>query len=517
MAKKLIGAGENDIGFLAPAYLHLDYKRLFMRKILWMGIVALCVTSAATLSAQPLKPYGALPTAAQLRWQDMETYMFVHFGPNTFTDKEWGSGTENPDVFNPTDLDCRQWARTAVLAGMKGIVITAKHHDGFCLWPSRYSTHTVAQSSWEGGHGDVLRALSEACREYGIGFGVYLSPWDRNHPAYGTAAYNGVFADMLKEIYARYGPVFEQWFDGAKGTGPGVKPQQYDWKLYDGTVDSLQPGCVIFSDVGPGARWVGNEKGYAGKTNWCTLNTKGFTPGKGAPPQRSLNHGDEGGASWVPAESDVSIRPGWFYSPQTNDKVKTVAELAEIYYATVGRNANLILNVPADRRGHISPEDSVALMGFRKWRSESFHDNLAVYSHCTASDTRGNNPFFAAANLTDGNPATYWAADDGTTTVTLTLTFAKPVTFNNLVIREFIRLGQRVKAFDLEALRDGKYVRVASGTTIGHKRILCFGEVTSDHVRVHITASLAPPAIAEIGLYKAVVLKGMNPDGETGD
>jgi alpha-L-fucosidase len=322
---------------------------------------------------------------------------------------------------------------------------------------------------------------------------------------------------MLREIYSRYGPVFEQWFDGAKGSGPGVKPQQYDWKLYDGTVDSLQPGCVIFSDVGPGARWVGNEKGYAGKTNWCTLNTAGFTPGKGAPPQQSLNHGDEGGARWVPAESDVSIRPGWFYSPETNDKVKSVAELAEIYYATVGRNANLILNVPADRRGHIAPEDSVALMGFRKWRSESFHDNLAVYSRCTASDTRGNNLFFRAANLTDGDRATYWAADDGVTTATLTLAFRKPVTFNNLVISEYIRLGQRVKAFDVEVLRDGKYVPVASGTTIGHKRILRFGEVTADHVRVRITASLAPPAISGIGLYKAVVLKGMNPGGETGD
>lgn len=471
----------------------------------------LCMMAAGQLTAQPLKPYGAVPSPAQLQWQDLETYMFVHFGPNTFTDKEWGSGTEDPNVFNPTDLDCAQWARTARLAGMKGIVITAKHHDGFCLWPSSYSTHTVAQSSWEGGHGDVLKALSEACREYGIKFGVYLSPWDRNHPAYGTPAYNGVFCGMLKEIYASYGPVFEQWFDGAKGSGEGVRPQEYDWKLYDGTVDSLQPNCVIFSDVGPGARWVGNEQGYAGKTNWCTLNTAGFAPGKQAPPTASLNHGDEGGAHWVPAESDVSIRPGWFYSPETNDKVKTVSQLAEIYYASVGRNANLILNVPADRRGHIAPEDSTRLMEFRKWRSESFSDNLSIYARCTASDTRGAEALFSARHLGDGNPDTYWATEDGVTTATVTLSFRKPVTFNNLVVQEYIRLGQRVKAFDLEVLKDGKYVRIASGTTIGHKRILRFGEVTADHVRIRVTAALAPPALSEIQLYKAVVLPGMNP------
>lgn len=465
-----------------------------------------------SLSAQEIKPYGTLPNAYQLRWENMEMYLFMHFGPNTFTDKEWGSGKENPDVFNPADLDCRQWARTAKLAGMKGIVITAKHHDGFCLWPSKYSTHTVAQSNWRNGKGDVLKELSQACKEYGIKFGVYLSPWDRNHPAYGTPAYNQIFANMLTEIYKNYGPIFEQWFDGANGEGPNGKKQVYDWPLFNHTVHSLQPDCIIFSDIGPDAHWVGNESGIAGKTNWSTLNTTGFEPGKKAPSAKSLNEGDFGGAQWVGAECDVSIRPGWFYSPETNGKVKTTAQLADIYYSSVGRNANLILNVPPDRRGHIAPEDSVALMNFRQWRDESFADNLAIYGKTTATNTRGNLQEYSPKNLTDGNTATYWATDDNRTTASVTLTFDHPISFNNLLLQEYIRLGQRVKSFNLEVWKGGKFVKVSEGTTIGHKRILRFPLQNTTKVRVNITASAACPVLSEIQLYKAIVLPGEKTD-----
>lgn len=461
-----------------------------------------------SLSAQQVKPYGALPTTYQLQWENMEMYLFIHFGPNTFTDKEWGSGKEDPDVFNPTALDCRQWARTAKLAGMKGIVITAKHHDGFCLWPSRYSTHTVAQSKWRNGKGDILKELSEACKEYGIKFGVYLSPWDRNHPDYGTPQYNKVFASMLTEIYENYGPVFEQWFDGANGEGPNGKKQVYDWNLFNSTVRSLQPNIVIFSDVGPDARWVGNEKGFAGETNWSTLNTKGFEPGLKAPSSKSLNEGEFGGNKWVGAECDVSIRPGWFYSPETNDKVKTTAQLANIYYGSVGRNANLILNVPPDRRGQIAPEDSIALMNFRKWRDESFNNNLALYSKITASNTRGGRDEFSPRRLNDDDANTYWATDDNITTASLTLTFDKPVTFNNILLQEYIRMGQRVQSFNIEVWQQGKFVKVAEGTTIGHKRILQFPEQTTAKVRVNITAAAASPVLSEIQLYNAVVLPG---------
>lgn len=247
-------------------------------------------------------PYGALPSTDQMVWQKMGYYMFIHFGPNTFTDKEWGDGKESPGVFNPTDLDARQWARTAKEAGMKAIIITAKHHDGFCLWPSKYSTHTVRESPWKDGKGDVLKELSEACKEYGLKFGVYLSPWDQNHPAYGTPEYNDIFAKTLEEVLSNYGEIFEMWFDGANGEGPNGKKQVYDWPLFRSVVYKYQPQAIIFSDIGPGTRWIGNESGFAGATNWSTLNTDGFGLGHDAPKPAVLNSGNENGKYWIPGE-----------------------------------------------------------------------------------------------------------------------------------------------------------------------------------------------------------------------
>ena len=406
--------------------------------------------SLSLLTACAPKSFGPVPTKAQLEWQDMEYYMFCHFGPNTFTDKEWGDGDEDPDVFCPTGLDCDQWAATARAAGMKGIVITAKHHDGFCLWPSRYSTHTVAQSSWRDGKGDVLKELSEACRAHGLKFGIYISPWDRNHPSYGTEAYNEVFAGTVREAHEQYGPVFEQWFDGACKPKPGQPLMPYDWPLFNNTVYSVSPDAVIFSDVGPGCRWVGNEKGYAGETNWCRLDTEGFTPGAGAPPRDTLNHGNVFGKNWVPAECDVSIRPGWFYSPSTDDKVKSVDELMEIWFASVGRGANLILNVPPDRTGRINSIDSLRLMEFKAAREAYF--------------TRG---------------------DD-----------AKCV-----VICEDLRYGQKIKSFVVEARKDGKWIEVASGTTVGHKRIVRFEAGDVGRIRVRVTDSFGRPSIKSVKVY----------------
>lgn len=471
-----------------------------MRKLLLMA--GLCGT-LATAHAQEIAPYGALPSKAQLAWQDMEYYMFIHLGPNTFTDNEWGHGDEDPKVFNPTQLDARQWARTAKLAGMKAIIITAKHHDGFCLWPSKYSTHTVRESAWKNGKGDVLKELSAACKEYGLKFGVYLSPWDRNHPAYGTPEYNQVFSNTLNEVLSSYGPVFEQWFDGANGEGPNGKKPVYDWDLFHHTVYKNQPNAVIFSDVGPGCRWVGNEDGIAGTTNWATLNVKGFTPGKGAPAQSVLNEGNMNGEKWIPAECDVSIRPGWFYSPSTNDKVKSVQHLLDIYYGSVGRNGNMLLNVPVDRRGLIYSADSIRLMEFKRFRDESFRTNLALKAKVTATETRRNNSKVSAANLTDGKPGTYWATPDGVLKGTITLTFAKPASFNRLVLQEYIALGQRVKAFSVEILENGAFKEIATATTIGHKRILSFPNVTTTQVRINIQDALACPVISEVQLYKA--------------
>jgi alpha-L-fucosidase len=323
----------------------------------------------ATFSQTPV------PSKPQLAWQDMEYYWFVHFGPNTFTDKEWGLGNEPEDAFNPSNLDCRQWCKIAKAAGAKGIIITAKHHDGFCLWPSKFSNHTVKQSKWKNGKGDVLKELSQACKEYGLKFGVYLSPWDRNHPQYGTPAYNDVYIGMMKELFANYSPIWELWWDGANGEGPNGKKQVYDWKRFIETVRSLSPNTVIFSDVGPDIRWVGNERGIAGTTNWNLLNTDGFQAGHGAPPTDTLNTGNINGKYWIPAECDVSIRPGWFYHQEEDEKVKTPQQLFGIYLKSVGRGANMLLNVPADRNGLITSYDSAALTGFKKLRDESFKNN----------------------------------------------------------------------------------------------------------------------------------------------
>ena len=294
---------------------------------------------------QEIAPFGAVPTPQQVEWQKMEYNMFMHFGPNTFTGVEWGSGMEKEEIFNPTAMDCAQWTRIAKTAGMKGVIITAKHHDGFCLWPNPVSKHTVAQSPWRDGKGDVLKDLSEACRQDELGFGIYISPWDRNDPHYGTDEYNGVFVKTLEHALGNYGRVFEQWFDRACGEGPNGKKQVYDWVLFNGTVDKMQPGAVIFSDYGPGCRWVGNEKGHAGRTCWSTMNVDADFKGP-VTSRKDLNEGVVGGNTWAPAESDVSIRKGWFWKERENSTVKSLQHLLKIYYETVGRNSLLLLNVP---------------------------------------------------------------------------------------------------------------------------------------------------------------------------
>lgn len=470
-----------------------------MKRLLLTAGLFTCLAAA---KAQDIAPYGPLPTKAQLEWQDMENYMFIHFGPNTFTDKEWGEGTEDPKVFNPTQLDARQWARTAKAAGMTAIIMVAKHHDGFCLFPSKYSTHTVKESAWKDGKGDVLKEISEACKEYGLKFGVYLSPWDRNSPDYGTPYYNQAFANQLNEVYNNYGPVFEQWFDGANGEGPNGKKQEYDWEFFNQTVKRSQPDAVVFSDIGPGCRWVGNEKGVAGTTNWSTLNTKGFEPGAKAPAPAVLNSGEENGAEWVPAEADVSIRSGWFYSPATDDSVKSVDKLMDIYYSTVGRNANLLLNVPPDRRGLIPAKDSIRLIEFRNRREQVFKKNLALGAKVTADGSRSH---LDPASLVDGNATTYWASVDGVLNPVITLKFKKAVEFNRLLLQEYIALGQRVKGFKVAVLDEkGQYVEVAKETTIGHKRILLLPDTKTKEVRITITDAKACPVLSEIQLYRAV-------------
>ncbi|MDR2690923.1 MAG: alpha-L-fucosidase [Dysgonamonadaceae bacterium] len=459
----------------------------------------------AVNACPPPEPYGAIPAGKQTDWQKMEYCMFVHFGPNTFTDVEWGDGREDPNVFNPAALDCRQWAATAKAAGMKGIIITAKHHDGFCLFPSKYSRHTVRESLWKDGKGDVLRELSDACREYGLKFGVYLSPWDRNHPAYGTPEYNQVFANMLDEVLSGYGEVFEQWLDGANGEGEGGRMQVYDWDLFHKTIYRNQPRIIIFSDVGPDARWVGNENGIAGETNRSTLNVEGFEPGRGAPAQEVLNAGEEGAQAWIPAEADVSIRPGWFYSPSTDNQVKPVAELMEIYYTSIGRNANLLLNVPPDRRGRIHPNDSTRLVEFRKAREEAFAVNLIAGAEVTASSTRGNSSAYRPGNVLDADFDTWWTAGDKELAPYLEIHLKRSETFNRLLLQEYIPLGQRVSSFSVKYWdeKTRKWMKLTEATTIGYKRILRFPAVTAQKLRIELKAPAAP-VISTVGIYHSL-------------
>ncbi|WP_295939383.1 alpha-L-fucosidase [uncultured Alistipes sp.] len=463
-----------------------------------------CLLFAACDTTPAPAPYGPAPSPAQLEWQKMEYNMFVHFGPNTFTDAEWGDGQEDAGVFRPEALDCDQWVATAKAAGMKGVIITAKHHDGFCLWPSKTSTHTVAQSPWRGGKGDVLRELSDACRKYGLKFGVYLSPWDRNHPAYGTPAYNDVFRRALDEVLGNYGEVFEQWFDGACGEGPNGKRQVYDWPAFHRTVYNNQPRAIVFSDVGPGCRWIGNEGGYAGETCWSRLDTAGYEPGAGSPPLDTLNRGNAQGAAWVPGEVDVSIRPGWFYHADEDRQVKPVEKLMDIYYSSVGRNSLLLLNVPPDRRGRISAVDSVRLMQFRDVRERDFAVNLAADAVVSASATRGNSRRYAAKHIIDGNYDSYWATDEGVTSAGFELLLPEARTFNRLLLQEYIPLGQRVARFTAEYRNEiGDWIRFAEGTTIGYKRVLRFAAVTAVSLRIRIEAAYAAPLINNFGLYMA--------------
>jgi alpha-L-fucosidase len=406
------------------------------------------------------------PSARQLAWHKLGYYAFVHFGPNTFTGREWGEGKEDPNVFNPTNLDCRQWVRTFKAAGMKGVIITAKHHDGFCLFPSKFSTHTVAQSKWRDGKGDVLRDLSDACKSEGLKLGVYLSPWDRNHPLYGTPEYNQVFANTLTEVLTNYGPIFEVWFDGANGEGPNGKKQTYDWKLFVETVRKHQPQAVIFSDAGPDIRWVGNESGIAGETNWSTIDRSRYVPG--TPLYKELTEGSESGPDWVPAEVDVSIRPGWFYRPEEDAKVRSVDDLEKIYFESVGRGANLLLNVPPGRDGQIQAPDVKSLMGLRERLDATFKKPVAEIVGREAN-------------------------------------FPTPVLASVLELGEDIRLGQSVKAFRVEGISASGTQVLARGTTIGNKRLVKFPPTKLTQVKLIIEAAKGPVNVSTFKLYSTPV------------
>lgn len=483
-----------------------------MKRLLKYGMIGLF--SFVMLSCQQTKspdPCGPVPSENQLRWHEMEYYAFVHFSLNTYTDQSWGYGNEDVKLFNPEKADCRQWARICKEAGMKGIIITAKHHCGFCLWPSKYTEYSVKNAPWKEGKGDMIREMADACKEYGLKMGIYLSPWDRNHPDYGKPEYITYFRNQLTELLTNYGEIFEVWFDGANG-GDGYygganetrkidRTTYYDWKNTYALIRKLQPNIVIWNDGGDRGdlRWVGTEEGFVGETNWSLLNDTGEVAWD------MLHHGLETGNAWVPAEVNTSIRPEWFYHPVEDSRVKTLPQLMDLYYNSIGRNGSLLLNFPIMPNGLIHPTDEKMALEFGKTVKEAFAVNLVEKTKTEASHVRGNAKRFGAAKAIDGDKETYWATNDDITSASLTIDLGKPTLINRFLAQEYIRLGQRVKAFTVEALVDGNWKEVATATTIGYKRIIRFPSVNATKVRFTITESKSCPVISNIGIYNAPV------------
>lgn len=479
-----------------------------MRGFASLLLVILGAVHSLPAGTPPPAPFGAVPSERQVAWHEMEAYAFVHFTTNTFTDKEWGYGDESPELFAPTDFDADALVRTVKEAGLRGLVLTAKHHDGFCLWPSRHTEHSIAHSPYRGGKGDIVREVSEACRRQGIKFGLYLSPWDRNRADYGQPSYIAYYRAQLTELASNYGPLFEIWFDGANGGDGyygGAREKRtidgatyYDWPNTWKIVRELQPQAALFSDAGPDARWIGNEKGVAGDPCWATINAAGFYPGHA----ERLENGDRLGVQWIPAEVDVSIRPGWFFHP--NEQPKTPAELFSIYLTSVGRGANLILNIAPDRRGHVPEADVASLRAWRAGISGMLAKNLAAGATATASNARGGDSAYAAARSLDGDTATYWATDDAVRTAELVLDLGAERTFDLVALREPIALGQRIDRFAVDAwdVQTGGWRAIATATGIGVRRFLPVPSTTTAKVRIRIVEAAACPALSEIGLYR---------------
>lgn len=482
--------------FVQPVLLAIGGLTLFL-----MGLVNPSVAqSTDSVAVPPPEPVLPVPTARQLEWQRDELNMFIHFGVNTFTDREWGTGDEDPAVFQPTNFTPHQWARVARETGFQTMILTAKHHDGFALWPSRYTDHSVEQSPWRNGEGDVVEAFVEAARAEGRKVGLYLSPWDRHAPSYGDeSAYNQLYLGQLHELLTQYGPLEEVWFDGAKGED--AEDMTYHFDTFWSMVRQHQPGAVLFSDEGPDVRWIGNEHGFAGETNWSTVDRSTIEIG-GTGQGDYLNSGERGGPDWVPGECDTSLRPGWFWHP--DEDPKSVDRLLEIYFKSVGRNCVLLLNVPPAPSGRFAEEDVERLYEFRSALNAIFDVDLTAEANASASSIRGESSRFGPDQVLDDDLTTYWAPDDSTGETSLTLTLDSARTFDVVELQEPIQLGQRVAAYRVEAETNGEWSTIHQGTTIGHKWMVRLSEpVTTRQVRVVIEDARAVPLLAEVALYVA--------------
>jgi alpha-L-fucosidase len=492
-------------------------KMFFLLILLRMGLILgfaqtkNFVITDKSMSENDLVKIAAniVPSPQQLRWQQLELTAFFHFGINTYTGREWGDGTENPKLFNPTALDAKQWVKACKEAGIKQVILTAKHHDGFCLWPSKFTEHSLKNSPWKDGKGDVVKEVADACAAMGVGFGIYLSPWDRNNASYGTEEYNDFFINQLTELLTQYGKVDEVWFDGANGEGPNGKKQVYDFERWYAHIRKLQPQAVI-AVSGPDVRWVGTESGHGREEEWSVVpvgkknkSNDGSQTKVDAPPagdmmgnvlgsRSQLKDGDA--LKWYPAETDVSIRPGWFYHESEDKKVKTPEYLKEIYFHSVGRNGVLLLNIPPDKRGLLTDYDIAALKVWKEKLNSIFEMNLL-------NDAKGVGAVKKIKSLLDGNDATHYSFSMKGKDNAIEMNLDGEKTCNVLMLQENIRIGQRVEKFVLEYWTNGEWKKATEGTTIGYKRLLEFPAVTTTKVRLRILSARLQPALAEIGLY----------------
>jgi alpha-L-fucosidase len=489
-----------------------------MKSVRLLSIILLSLAFNQSYAQLPPAPYGALPSERQLKWHETEVYGLVHFTPTTFENKEWGYGDADPKIFNPVAFDADKIVAAFKAGGLKGMVLVAKHHDGFALWPTKTTDYNISKSPFRNGKGDMVKELEQACRKAGLKFGVYCSPWDRNNPVYGTFDYVKAYREQLRELYTQYGELFMSWHDGANG-GDGYyggartsrkinRDTYYGWDTTWAITRKLQPMANLFSDIGWDVRWVGNESGFAGETSWAT-----FTPvpakGESVAFPGNLDHtqnpfGTRGGQNWVPAECDVPLRPGWFWHPEQKGKTKTPEQLFQLYLKSVGRGAALDLGIAPDTRGLIDAEDEKALAGFGELVSKSFSNNLIATAKLKATGSRGKD--FPINNLIDGNLNSYWSSTDDMHLPIIEASWNKPQTFDLIRLREFIPLGQRIESFDIEALVSGQWVRVGQATSVGACRIVMLEKpVTADGVRIKVTASPVAVTFSEIGVYKSAL------------
>ena len=491
-----------------------------MNRRMFLFSAASMAASRRVFSSQPpapgLHPFGASPSARQLAWHEMEFYGFLHFTVNTFTDKEWGEGDEDPSIFHPSQFDPDAIVEGLKAAGMRGVILTCKHHDGFCLWPTRTTRHSIRSSSWRGGQGDVVRDISQAANRHGLKFGVYVSPWDRNNAAYGKLEYIRIYRQQLTELLTEYGAVFEVWFDGANG-GTGYyggarekrtidKHSYYDWPRTWTLVRRLQPGAVMFSDAGPDVRWVGNENGVAGDPCWETFTpvSAGGRPGvPGDVKDGIANHGTRHGSRWMPPECDVSIRPGWSWHERENSQVKTAQQLLHLFYASVGRGASFLLNVPPTRAGLLDERDSASLRQFGELILKTFGKNLGREAQITASSVLGDDlKRFGPQRLLDGNRSTFWTPWPPGKNSWVTIDFPEEQSFNLIGVREAIQYGQRIGGIMIENWSAGAWHLLATATSVGSRRLIRLSQpITAKRLRLRITESEAAPALAELAFF----------------